>query len=131
MHADPARHIQLFGQISAEPGGDGEPLPDRAAGWHGGQAVPCKCPLYISVGVQGGDEFDLGGPVEGGRAAYADGQALVVGGVEHDSAGHAEELADFGGGQPGAQVHLGEDVRFDGEPVFPVEPSSGSEAVQG
>jgi hypothetical protein len=34
------------------------------------------------------------GPWEG-RAAYAEGQALVMGGAEHHQAGHAEELADL------------------------------------
>jgi len=127
VHADPAQHIQFLGQISAEPGGDGEPLPYRAAGWHRGQAVSCECLLHLGVGVQGSDELDLGGPPRGGRATYAAGEALVVGGAEHHAAGHAEELADFAGGSPARRYMSARTSQFDREPVFPVEPSSGSQ----
>jgi hypothetical protein len=125
VHADPAGHVQLLGQFRVEPGRDGEPLPDRASGRHGGQAVPGEGLPDVGVGVQGGDELDLGGPAGGGGAAHADRHALVVGGAENHPSGHPEHLANLAGGQPGAQVHVGEHVRFDREPVFAVEPAPG------
>jgi hypothetical protein len=124
---DPARYVQFLGRISAEPGGDGEPLPYRPARWHRGR--PCRASACCTSGslYRAVMSSISVGPGEG-RAAYADGQALVVGGAEHHPAGHAEELADLAGGQPSPQVHVGQDVRLDGEPVFPVEPSPGSQS---
>jgi hypothetical protein len=127
MHADAAGHVQLLGQVRADPGGDREPPPYRASGRHGGQPVPGEGSPHVGVGVQGGDELDLGGPVGRLRAAHADGHALVVGGAQDYPAGHPEDPADLAGGQPGAQVHVGEQVRLDGEPVFAVEPAPGSQ----
>jgi hypothetical protein len=62
-----------------------------------------------------------------GWAAHADRQAMVVGGTKDDLPGHAEYLADLAGGQPCVQVHLRQDVWLDSDPVFPVEPSPGSQ----
>jgi hypothetical protein len=127
VHADTAGHVELFGQVGAEPGGNREPLPYRTSGRHGGQPVPGEGPPHAGVGVQGGDELDLGGPLRGFRTAHPHGHALVVGGPEHHPAGHPEKPADLAGGQSGAQVHVGEEVRLDGEPVFAVEPAPGSQ----
>jgi hypothetical protein len=127
VHADTAGHVELLGQVGAEPGGNREPLPYRASGRHGGQPMPGDGLPHVGVGVQGGDELDLGGPVGGFRAAHAHGHALVVGGTQHHPARHPEQPADLAGRQSGTQVHVGERVRLNGEPVFAVEPAPGSQ----
>lgn len=120
LRAQPAALVQVGDEGGGERAGHGETLPDRPRLLHDGNPVEVQDTADLRVLVKSGQQLDVRWPARRRGAADAYRQALVMGGAEHDAVGHAEQLADLVGRQPGPQVQRGEVVRRDGDAVFAV-----------
>jgi hypothetical protein len=84
--------------------------------------VPGQGAADQRVGVEGGDELDLGRAGRRRRPAHAHGQAVVVRRAQDGLARHAEQAAGLAGGKTAGDIELEDRFCRRSQPVFPRRP---------